>query len=183
MPSSDNDDDPNLFRRMMKDVTPLKKSIKTPRHHTPKSPIIKKRVIIESKSPEFFLSDPYDCTIGPETILSFNQQLPSKRFQQLKRGEIPVQGRLDLHGFRLSHARTTLSQFITDQCELGHRHILLIHGKGGVHNDIAILKSHINHWLRQIPLVIGFHSALPRDGGTGALYVLLNSKITNINES
>ncbi|MGY8862749.1 MAG: Smr/MutS family protein, partial [Pseudomonadales bacterium] len=37
----------------------------------------------------------------------------------------------------------------------------------------AIIKSHVNHWLQQLDAVLAFTSALPKDGGTGALYVLL----------
>ncbi|HET8706021.1 MAG TPA: Smr/MutS family protein, partial [Pseudomonadales bacterium] len=36
-----------------------------------------------------------------------------------------------------------------------------------------ILKSSVNHWLRQLPQVLAFCSAQPKDGGLGAVYVLV----------
>lgn len=172
------DDDSSLFRRMMKDVKPLKKNLKTPQYHIPKQPVIKKSALPEfNPTPVFFLSDPYDCTIGPDTILSFKQHLSVKRFKQLKHGQIPLDNRLDLHGLRLEEAKIVLPRFIINQYRQGHRSLLIIHGKGGMQNEISILKSHVHHWLKQIPEVLAFHSACPKDGGTGAVYVLLKKFI------
>jgi len=39
--------------------------------------------------------------------------------------------------------------------------------------DPAVLKSHLVHWLPQLDDVQAFHTAQPKDGGAGALYVLL----------
>ncbi|EXJ09223.1 Smr domain protein [Nitrincola nitratireducens] len=36
-----------------------------------------------------------------------------------------------------------------------------------------MIKSCVNDWLQQIPQVLAFTSAQPKDGGTGAVYVLL----------
>lgn len=38
-------------------------------------------------------------------------------------------------------------------------------------------KNLLNRWLPQMNEVIAFHSALPKDGGSGAIYVLLKRKI------
>jgi DNA-nicking Smr family endonuclease len=54
--------------------------------------------------------------------------------------------------------------------------VLVIHGKGASSADVArssILKGCVDHWLRELEIVQAFHSAQPRDGGTGAAYVLL----------
>ena len=37
----------------------------------------------------------------------------------------------------------------------------------------SILKGCTDHWLRELDTVQAFHSAQPRHGGTGAVYVLL----------
>ena len=37
----------------------------------------------------------------------------------------------------------------------------------------SILKGCVDHWLRELDVVRAFHSAQPRHGGTGAVYVLL----------
>ena len=47
--------------------------------------------------------------------------------------------------------------------------VKIVHGKGSE----AILKTCINGWLRQLPEVLAFCSAPPKDGGNGAVLVLL----------
>lgn len=169
------DDDKKLFRESMRSVTPLKqknskvkpeKHIAIPPIHPPKSPILNPEV--------YFLSSHYTEVVGPETILSYSiSSLPKKRLLQLKRGEIRPEGRLDLHGNTIVQAQDKLCQFITHQCEIHHRCVLIIHGKGSPTGEAPVLKNHVNHWLKQLPQILAFHSALPRDGGSGALYVLL----------
>lgn len=175
------DDDNSLFRRIMQDVTPLKQNKqKTARYHAPISPHKRKQPTPETlkREPTLFLSDPYEQNIYSETILSYGyDKLPAKRFKQLKQGEIVKQARLDLHGLHLSDARESLVQFITNSHASGFRCVLIIHGKGGLHGEVSILKSHVNHWLKQFTEILAFHSTLPKDGGTGALYVLLKSNV------
>jgi len=36
-----------------------------------------------------------------------------------------------------------------------------------------VIKNKVNSWLRQHQDVLAFHSAMPKDGGNGAVYVLL----------
>ena len=79
---------------------------------------------------------------------------------------------MDLHGLNVDLAADTLRSFILKQQDLDHRNLLIIHGKGGHLGDVSTLKSYVNHWLKQFPGVIAFHSALARDGGTGSVYVL-----------
>ena len=55
--------------------------------------------------------------------------------------------------------------------------MLIVHGKGGrVGDNTAILKNLTGRWLLAHPSVVAFHSALPRQGGTGATMVLLKSR-------
>ena len=53
--------------------------------------------------------------------------------------------------------------------------IRIIHGKGkrSRNNKGPVIKTKVNHWLRQRDDVLAFCSARPIDGGTGAIYVLL----------
>ena len=68
--------------------------------------------------------------------------------------------------------RTTLAQIIADEIGVTPDVIKIVHGKG-LQNGQPLIKTCVNGWLRQIPQVLAFVSALPRDGGTGAAYVLL----------
>jgi DNA-nicking Smr family endonuclease len=168
-------EDKHLFREAMKTVTPLKMTAKLPRHKTKPPP--QKRPVIGNQPPiqlHYALSSHCTEEVGSNTILSFCVPgLSKKRLLALKRGEIPWEARLDMHGLVLDQAQGQLCDFIQRQYTLGQRCLLVIHGKGSPNGLAPVLKNHVNHWLKQLPQVLAFHSALPKDGGAGALYVLL----------
>ena len=94
--------------------------------------------------------------------------------QKLKQGKIKITQSLDLHGMIIDEARRAIENFIKQCIIQHHRYIMIIHGKGRSSEDMPILKNHLYHWLIQIPSVLAFCSAIPKDGGTGAVYVVLN---------
>ena len=51
--------------------------------------------------------------------------------------------------------------------------MLIAHGRGEQSATPARLKSYVVHWLSQMPEVIAYASADRRQGGTGAVLVLL----------
>lgn len=168
------EDDKKLFRDAMRSVTPLKNRTQHQPSRPDKtpSPIHKKQY--EPIIRHYDLSNHYTEEVGSESTLTYaTSGIPKKRLLELKKGEIHWQARIDLHGQTIAQAQDRLCQFITQQYHLGNRCILIIHGKGGATGEAPILKNHTNHWLKQLPEVLAFHSALPRDGGAGALYVLL----------
>jgi DNA-nicking Smr family endonuclease len=94
--------------------------------------------------------------------------------RRLKRGLIPVDDELDLHGLTQTAARDALADFIARGRDSGHRCVRVIHGKGyrsGARGPV--LKTAVNLWLRRLSDVSAFASARAIDGGTGAVYVLL----------
>jgi DNA-nicking Smr family endonuclease len=115
--------------------------------------------------------------ISAEEVLSHRR--PGVRDQvlrRLRRGLIPVEAELDLHGVTQSVARSLTAQFIESARQGGLRCVRIIHGKGMRSGGRgAILKSALNGWLRRHPDVLAFTSARPIDGGTGAVYVLLRA--------
>lgn len=97
-----------------------------------------------------------------------------KLMKRLKQGHVPWSAGLDLHGMTLDDARNELSGFIRECSIQQLRCIMVIHGKAySGEGQQPLMKSYVNDWLRQMPQVIAFTSAQPKDGGTGALYVLL----------
>ena len=97
-------------------------------------------------------------------------------FRKLKQGRYEAQSRLDLHRMTAEVARKEIFEFIAESYQFGLRSVLVIHGKGESKAEQArssILKGCVDHWLRELETVLAFHSAQPRDGGTGAAYVLL----------
>ena len=97
-------------------------------------------------------------------------------FRKLKQGRYEAEARLDLHRMTVQRARREIFEFIEESYKLGLRSVIVVHGKGEGRQgqeSASILKGCANHWLRQLEVVQGFHSAQPRHGGTGAVYVLL----------
>lgn len=100
--------------------------------------------------------------------------LQGRVFRRLKRGQLGIQDRLDLHGMTADEASARLAGFLARAQANQLRCVLIIHGKGrSSGHGGPRLKALVNRWLRLRPEVSGFCSAQPRDGGTGALYVLL----------
>ncbi len=174
---SDDEDEKSLFQKHMHGVRPLKNNTKTP--HFTEKPLVsrqKRHISVDQTHSTLTqpLSNPHTLEIHAESILSYHQPgLIAKRFKTLTKGAFTLEARLDLHGLNIDTASDALSHFILTSFNRGLRHLLIIHGKGGQQGDIAILKSHVAHWLKQFPQVLAFHSAQPKDGGSGALYLLL----------
>ena len=94
--------------------------------------------------------------------------------RRLIRGEIAIESRLDLHGMTVARAQNQLTQFINSSVSRGFRCVLVITGKG-----MGVLHGHVPNWLKQPPLaadVLALAEARSKDGGSGALYVLLRRK-------
>lgn len=99
--------------------------------------------------------------------------------ERLRRGKHEIEARLDLHGMTQGEAHRALATFIRASRADGKRCVLVITGRGsakGPNNGGGVLKSAVPRWLdepefRQHLLAIA--TAQPRDGGSGALYVML----------
>ncbi|MBA2656961.1 MAG: Smr/MutS family protein [Tatlockia sp.] len=173
------DEDKALFRQLMSNVKPLNKTKKIDEKPQAKPFKIARPKIPISNSPiitsnPIYLSDSYREEVQTNTILSYSSHsIPNKRLRELKNGIIPWQSSLDLHGLKPEAASQALIKFILEKSGLEQRCLLIIHGKGGQGNNAPVLKNLVNYWLTQFPQVLAFHSALPKDGGSGALYVLL----------
>jgi DNA-nicking Smr family endonuclease len=119
----------------------------------------------------------FDLELSDEYMRGFVRGLDSKIFQQLKAGSLSVEGHLDLHGQNADQARDALLFFMRESYLAGRRVVLVIPGRGkNSPGGLGILRAEIQSWLTREPLrriVLAFCTAQPRDGGTGALYVLL----------
>lgn len=94
--------------------------------------------------------------------------------KKLRKGFFGRDASIDLHGLTSRAAKQQLLRFLQDRHQEGCRCIRIIHGKGyRSSNQHPVLKNDVNLWLRQHPEVLAFCSAPARDGGSGALLVLL----------
>ncbi|NOX93888.1 MAG: hypothetical protein GXP04_01985 [Alphaproteobacteria bacterium] len=112
--------------------------------------------------------------------------------RHVRRGRLPIDAVLDLHGHTQLSARTTLLAFLTTMQAQGRRCVLVITGKGGpASNDHdtnehpsfsghglgrGVLRARMGDWLTEAvfrALITRASPAHPRHGGAGAFYVFL----------
>jgi len=109
-----------------------------------------------------------------DRLLYRRDEVPPHILQRLARGHYAVQDELDLHHASAAHAGAMLREFLHEAHLYGHRCVRIIHGKG-MRSDGGIpgLKNMLDRMLRRRADVLAFHSAPSRQGGTGAVLVLL----------
>ncbi len=122
----------------------------------------------------------FDLEYTDEYMQGQVKGLDSKIFRQLKSGGLSVEAHLDMHGLNAEQAYEHLLFFVRESYLQGYRCLLLITGRGkNSPGGYSVLKQAAQDWLTKEPLrkiVLGFCTALPKDGGAGALYVLLRKQ-------
>ena len=163
------EDNPDLFQQAVADATPLATD-KTEPYRRKRRPVPVEQPMDEEPEKEFI-----DRSVQTHDELLFVRPGIQKRlFADLRRGKLPPEDTLDLHGFRVEEARRLLRQFITQAQLRRFRCVRIIHGKGkGSSDQQPVLKQKVNQWLPQSDAVLAFCSAPRWDGGTGAAYALI----------
>lgn len=113
--------------------------------------------------------------VGLEDSLSYTASgLQHNVLKKLRKGQFGLDAEIDLHGLSSTDAKRQLLHFLHDCVKDGCRCVHIVHGKGYRSTDNhPVLKNNLNLWLRQHKDVQAFCSAPPKDGGTGAVFVLL----------
>ena len=168
-------EDIELFRRSVGPVRKISCDRVGPAHRPPPP---RRRFQSEPPPPEIpdKFSDAYDpgSVAADETLFFARPGLQQRQLQRLRRGQLTCAAELDMHGMTTAIARSELMAFIAHCREQRVRCARIIHGKGnGSSHRGPVLKNMVNRWLQQRDEVLGFCSALPVHGGTGAVYVLL----------
>ena len=179
--SSLSDEERQSFLDEVSDVRPLvsEKRFEAPKIKPPPKPRVDQHdPETEEPAGDNMLSDPTDLRdAAVDDVLFFARAgIQQKVQKKLRRGELPIEEELDLHGYTVNEAKTAIQDFLYE-CKRQHiRYIRIIHGKGYRSDQkIPVLKTHVAYWLPQHNDVLAFSSAQARDGGTGALYVILKS--------
>ena len=103
--------------------------------------------------------------------------LPERTFRQLRRGRYRIEDETDLHGLTMDQARSQLRAFIAEATARGLGCVRVIHGKGLRSGPRGpVLKTGVQRWLARWDEVLAYVSARARDGGSGAVYVLLRRR-------
>ncbi len=166
---SQQENEKTLWDYVTKDVTPLKSKIgDNKKTEQPEKPQVKSKKQIEK-------SQPY------RSEKTRANEIDHQTARRLKRGQIPIEGRLDLHGMTQTQAYDALQRLIPMSYGQKKRCILIITGKGTRRSSDAeykpgVLKQKVPEWLREPPLqqfILKTQTAHIKDGGEGALYVYL----------
>lgn len=175
---SNRDSDKQLFRDLYGDIEPIKddkaqpwKKHPSPRPRHKESPENNDRLDI-SPYPEIH-------TEQTDTKDDYHYRangIQDKQINKLRRGKIPPQATLDLHGMTRESALPELQEFVSGCQQQGLKCIHVIHGKGyRSEAGKPVLKPSVANWLRQMATVLAYCPAPAYDGGDGALYVLLKT--------
>lgn len=177
--SDDDPDDSQAWLAELESVKPLKQQERValkPRDDTDETALAARRTAAQTLS-----GTPSPLTLGwveprsPHEIIGFKRDgVQEGVYKKLRLGGYPCHGVLDLHRKTLVEAADSVYQFVRTHFAAGHRMVRIIHGRGiRSQPEPALLKRYCAHWLTEIDCVLAYHSAQPKDGGAGALYVLL----------
>jgi len=185
-------DDELSFHRMMMGVVPLagSGSARVPVTSEPRGPTtrskaddLRAKAQAETAQVHAHLASLVDDVVRFEVtddgrhVEGRRVDVPPSLLRTLRRGQLPIDGRLDLHGLAAEVAREKVAEFLKDKRAKGERCVLVIHGKGN-HSPGGggVLRGEIAAWLSQTRArehVAAFATAREEDGGEGAVYIAL----------
>ena len=171
-------DDSDLFRRSIGTVREISHDrVQHPRRRPAPRPRMIPDEELSLTGSGFSEGSPVGPVSAEDTLFFARPGLQQRLLKRLRRGQLPVEAELDMHGMNIPEAENELVRFLS-LCRDRHiRCVRIIHGKGySSRGGSPVLKNRLNHWLRQHHEVLAFTST-PRDAGrAGARYVLLRSR-------
>ncbi len=178
-------EDRDLWRHVTRDATPLKKREPAPRAapepaaEAPEAkPKTAKPAQIERAAPRPAPPAPVKPA-APALAHGRAAGVDRRRAQRLTRGQLPVEAALDLHGHTQDQAHAALERFLSEVQARGLRCVLVITGRGTTKEAGGVLRAQVPRWLNEPAnraRILAFDYAQPKDGGLGALYVLIRRK-------
>ena len=165
----------DLWQRVTKDIEPLADHVPSAEDEPgtpgtmPEQPITPKRAEPSQPPPPPLRPAQPELTHGAAPGLDRRTQT------RMRRGQVKVEATMDLHGMTQDQAFRALTAFLHGSRDAGRRTVLVITGKGQGPGQ-GILRDAVPRWLNEPEIrrmLRGFSHAAPKDGGKGALYVLL----------
>jgi DNA-nicking Smr family endonuclease len=178
-------DDMALWRRAMRDAQPLERKGTLPRKLAPlptarPQPLGPVPAPLTEPVPARRSGSPRPSPLAPPALApGAVKDIDGRTAERRRRGELAIDGRIDLHGHTVVEAHQALAAFIDRAWRTHQRCLLVITGKGrgqGTEFSVGVIKSSVPRWLNEPGLrarILAFAGAQPKDGGGGALYVLL----------
>lgn len=161
-------DERELWRETMRGVKPLHRT--KPPAAKPAPPPVEAKSRSKTKPPRAAAAPIEPAPAKKPAAGKAVATLDRRSAQKLKRGKLPIEARLDLHGMTQAEAHTALTRFLVRAQKDGVRAVLVITGKSGV------LHSAVPRWLDDEVHRGRIHAASrahAQHGGDGALYLLL----------
>lgn len=171
------DEDLALWQRVTAQAEPLARTKKPVARARKAAQITLPRPTAESRSPALIAPAPPKPLITVSAAVLPTQSPDRRTATKLKRGQIAIEAKLDLHGMTQGEAHEELRRFIAGSREAGRRCVLVVTGVGA--RGGGVLRRSVPRWLAEPSLreaVLNVASAEQRHGGQGALYVLLRKK-------
>ncbi len=174
-----------LWRRELEGVRPLRRGRRRSPRLSPRPPGDDETVLPTDLFRESMDALRYvETWERPDYVQGGSLEGNRRLLRKLRRGEFAVQEDLDLHGFTEAEARRELDLFLREASRLGYSCVRVIHGKGrNSPGREPVLRRKVPEWLshhRNQPYVAAFASAHRKDGGSGALYVLLRRGLDRV---
>jgi DNA-nicking Smr family endonuclease len=173
----DDEDNKNLWKAFTLNIKPMKRDM----------PLVKDT----KREASFEKTVDYDTRFFPKTQNDIKPPFTNNKInkkglidghieKKLKKGKLPVEAILDLHGMTQNQAQQRLIGFVNFAVAENKRCVLVITGKGRrSHSSQGILKTKLPLWLAIEPLksqVITHYAAHLKHGGSGAYYLYLRNQ-------
>ena len=172
-----NDDDFALFRESVGRVQPIRDGDRV-EFRPRRRPLARQREADDRRVLDEMLHGHVDVSTieTGEELLFIRSHIKPTVLKKLRRGEYSIGGELDLHAMNAAAAKSSIISFIAEAQAENIRAVKIIHGKGlrSKHQGPVLKRLAASILIRMKP-VLAFASARPNDGGTGAVYVLLQS--------
>ena len=172
----DDEEDPAaLFRAAVGEVAPLRRPAPQPPATARPRPLPRRREPDTPGTPPRIADHPDAVLLRGDGSAFRRERVSARDWQRLRRGQFSAQDELDLHGANALQAETLLARFLGQSTGAGLGCVRIIHGKGRNSEErLPVLKNLVDRVLRQRADVLAFHSPPAKQGGTGAVLVLLD---------
>ena len=172
-----------LWNNVIKEAIPLTRD----KHLAPLSPSERRSAakdkIINKNTPPRKITQNIAPSNKNKNVLNnpSSSQIDKALEQRLLKGELPIDGRIDLHGLTQPQAHIKFTGFITRMISDKARVLLVITGKGEVITEHTkpqrgVLRQKLPLWCDDPnlkPHILKVTGASPKHGGDGAYYILL----------
>lgn len=142
-----------------------------------------KPVIIKEITPSINLFGVYQGNSLDNLTIGNTDNIDNNTAKKFKRGEFRIEASLDLHGYKETQAYDAVHEFVKSSYQSGLRCVLIVTGKGtrkyedsdDIFANHGLLKEKVPQWLNGAlrPLILSINHPSAKDGGDGALYILL----------